>query len=530
MTNLRPTARVARGATYIFIQGFGNAAVGLVYFSFLAHTFSDPSEQWQMGAFALLSFILTLAQTFGTFALTSAAVRYIAQYVGEGDFDKAKSVVARVLQIGLLASAIAFLALFVPAEWLSTMLFGTASNALLIRLVSICSIFAILYLQATSFLQGLQRMRDVSIIGLAYSIVSSLLGIYLLISGWRLYAVVLGWIAGYSVAFVACLILTARYLGIFGKPFPIKPLASFSFPLYVSGGIGFFVGWIDQLLLVSYMGYLYGTTEAQRILGIYNVAIRASVVPSLFSSSIVTALFPHLTAMYAQQGHGSLKDAFRVSVRYSMLIGFPLIVGLATLAYPIIILFGGWQYIGAVEPLIVISIAALFGTLGVAVSPIFLTLKRTAIASVLSFVSVVLSFSLSYFALVFLNLGMVGTAWGRTLAYIIALVLGLYILKRYVSISFDREALWKASAASGFMVLAIFALDLVRKVFSSSSYQFLVIRLHLLPIYVLVGGVVYFFALAALKAIRKRDIELMQEYVPKSLKRAVALLERVAVD
>ena len=502
--------------------------VGLVYFIFLAHTFSDSLEQWQMGAFALLTFILTLTQTFGTLSLTSASVKYIAQYVGENRLDKAKAVVARVLQIGLLASAIAFLALFVPAESLSTMLFGTAGNALLIRLLAICSVFAILHLEALSFLQGLQRIREYSIIGLAYTIISTSLGIFLLISGWRLLAVVIGWIAGYSVASIVCLMLTAKYLGLFGKPHPVKPLLNFSFPLYVSGSIGFFVGWIDQLLLVSYMGSLYGTTEAQRILGIYNVAIRASVVPSLFSASIIVPLFPLLTAMYAQQGQSSLKDAFRVSVRYSMLIGFPLIVGLATLAYPIIILFGGWQYVEAVGPLVIVSIAALFATLGVAVSPILYTLERTKIASVLSLVSVVLSFVMSYFALAFLNLGMIGTALGRTIAAIAALLLGLYILKRYVPISIDRDALWKGLVACGFMVAIIFAVDLVRKFFTSSPYQFLVIDLYLLPIYIVVGGGAYFFSLIMLRGIRKRDVELVKEYVPGRLKPVVAILERFA--
>jgi O-antigen/teichoic acid export membrane protein len=485
-----------------------------------------------MGAFTLLSFILTLAQTFGTFALTSAAVRYIAQYVGENDLDKARAIVTRILQVGLVASAAAFLALFVPAEWLSIAIFGSASNSLLIRMAAVCSVFAILYVEAASFLQGLQRMRDVAIIGLGFSLISAGLGSYLLILGWRLYAVMTGWLVGYMIAALACLILTTRHLGVFGKPFPVRPLVNFSFPLYVSACIGFFVGWIDQILLVSYMGSLYGATEAQRILGIYNVAIRASVVPGLFSGSVVIALFPQLTELYARQGPASLKDAFRVSVRYSMLIGFPLIIGLATLAYPIIILFGGWQYTGAVEPLIIISIAALFGTLGVAVSPILLTMERTTIASVLSFVSVILSFVLSYFALAFLNLGMIGTALGRAVAAITVLALGVYVVRRFVPISIDKDALWKAAAASGFMVLAIFAVDLVRRFFSSAdSYQFLVIQLHLLPIYVVVGAVAYVFSLVALKAIRRRDVELMQEYVPKRftrLRRIIALLERFA--
>jgi O-antigen/teichoic acid export membrane protein len=211
-----------------------------------------------------------------------------------------------------------------------------------------------------------------------------------------------------------------------------------------------------------------------------------------------------------------------------MLIGYPLIVGLATLAYPIIILFGGWQYAEAVTPLIIVSISALFGTLGVAIGPILYTLERTKIASVLSFVSVVLSLVLSYFALAFLNLGMVGTAWGRTIAGIASLLLGLYILKRYVSISIDREALWKGLAACGFMVVLIFALDFVRKFFTSPPYQFLVIDLYLLPIYIVVGGAAYFLSLVLLKGIKKRDVELMQEYVPRRLKPVVAILERLA--
>jgi hypothetical protein len=98
-----------------------------------------------------------------------------------------------------------------------------------------------------------------------------------------------------------------------------------------------------------------------------------------------------------------------------------------------------------------------------------------------------------------------------------------------VPISIDREALWKGLAACGFMVAVIFAVDLVRKFFTSSPYQFLVFDLYLLPIYVAVGGVAYFFSLVLLRGIRKGDVELLHEYVPSKLKPVVALLERLAV-
>ena len=508
---------MARGATYLFIQGFLNAIIGLVYFVVLAHVLAVE----EMGAYTLLSFVLALVPVIGALALPSAAIKYISQYLAEENPVKARAVVVRVLQLGLLASSAVFVVLFIPAEWLSIVVFGSADYTLLLRVVAFCSIFAMLNTMASSFLQGLQKMWQLAALGFGYTLVQAVIGISLLFLGWRLYAVVLGWLAGLVTISVIGILLTARQIGVLGKPSPTRPLLNFSLPLYISGGIGFFVGWVDQLLLAALLG--------QRTLGIYSVAIRAATVPSLFSSSIITALFPKLSELYAKQGFNSLKDAFKVSTRYSVLIGFPMKVGLATLAYPMVTLFGGVQYLDAVEPLIIICIATLVGALGVAISSILLTLERTAIVSVLSIVSVGLSFLLSYMALVPLNLGMVGTAWARTFAAIIAFGFNLYLLSRYMSISFDKEALWKASLACVVLIVAVVSLDGVRMLFSSGSYQFLVFRLQLLPIYVVVGGLAYFLALVGLRAVKMQDIKLVEEYLPRRLNRIAVWLERIAV-
>jgi len=109
------------------------------------------------------------------------------------------------------------------------------------------------------------------------------------------------------------------------------------------------------------------------------------------------------------------------------------------------------------------------------------------------------------------------------------LALNLYVLKRYISVSFDKEALWKSSVASALMVLVIVAVDLMRKFVSADPYEFLVVRLHHLPVYVVIGALAYFFALVALRAVKKRDIKLVEEYLPKSLRRVAAWLERFAV-
>jgi O-antigen/teichoic acid export membrane protein len=409
--------------------------------------------------------------------------------------------------------------LFVPAEWTSTVMFGESGYASLLRLLAICTIFTVLQVNVSSFLQGLQRMREVSIISMVYTLIHVPLSIFLLLVGLRLYAVVLGWVIGLAIITSAGLALSVRYLGLTSKLYPLRPLLRFSLPLYFSGSISYFVNWVDQLVLASF--------TSLKTLGIYYVAVRASVVPTLFSSAIVTALLPLLSELYTTQGISSLRDAFRVSVRYAVLIGFPLILGVAVLAYPTIILLAGVQYAEAAVPLIIISFSAIVGTFGIAIGPILLTLERTKIVSVLSLISVAINLLFSYFALAVMHLEMVGTAWARTFSAIALLCLNLYVVSRYVPISFEKEAVWKASAASALMVLAIAGFDLIRMILSPSEYQFLVFRLHLLPVYIVVGALAYFAAIVLLKAMKKQDLELIQEYLPHKLKWVADWLRRI---
>jgi len=114
---------------------------------------------------------------------------------------------------------------------------------------------------------------------------------------------------------------------------------------------------------------------------------------------------------------------------------------------------------------------------------------------------------------------MIGPAWARFLAALIGLGLGAYALKRILKVTFDREALWKASVACLVMATVV---TLCRTLESFVSQQ------YLLPFYVILGGTIYFSSLVVLKAIKKKDVELVQEYLPKGLKRLAGWLGRIA--
>jgi len=283
-------------------------------------------------------------------------------------------------------------------------------------------------------------------------------------------------------------------------------------------------------LLVSYISAAHSLERAQQLLGIYTVAIKAYVVPTMLSSSIVTALFPQLSELYTQKGLKGLKEAFNTATRYSVLASFPVIIGLALLAYPTVILFGGWEYRDAGIPLTVLCLAAIPVALGVAFGLTLMTLERTKTVSLITLTSILSTSVLAYINLAYFypNLGLTGPAWARVISSIVGFGLSVYALRKVFSLTFDKEALWKASTATLFMTVAILLLDAARQMLTTPPRQFLLPPLHWLPLYVIIGAVAYFFSLVALKAIKKHDVELFKEYLPRRFGWVASLLERLA--
>ena len=503
--------RVARGATYIFIQGVASNIVGVVYLLFLVRALAPPPSP-EMGTYFVLVFVLGLVQVIGALALRSASTKYIAQYLAERSPEKARSVASRVLQVTSLTSLFLGVLLFLSAESISMVLLGASKWAPLFQILAFTAMFGILTGQVMGFLQGMQKFRELATVSLSQTLAQNLVGIGLLYLGWGLRGVAYGWLMGFLVAAVIGFVLAFRFLGKFEKPHPIRPLINFSYPLYISNILVFVAAWVDQLFILPFMG------EAG--LGVYGWAVRAAAVPSLLSTSIVTALFPQLSELYAKGGSDSLREAFHISGRYAVLFGFPMLVGLAALAYPVMVAFAGIEYAGAALPLTIICLASLPATLGIAISPTLLTLERTKTASIIALMSIFSNMIASYVTLAYLHMDIIGPAWARFLAAFVGLGLGAYALKKILNVTFDKVALWKASVASLFMATAV-TLSRTLEIFFSQVY--------LLPFYVMVGGTVYFFCLAVLKAIKKQDVELVQAYLPKGLKRLAVWLGRMAL-
>ncbi len=527
MTEVSRATKIARGATYLFIQSLLAQVIGIIYFMILARFFPviNPNiGSPKMGVFQFMNFIVVLSNVLGALALPQAAAKYIPQYLAKKQKEKANSVAVRHFQVALITGLITSLIVFFSSDFIAANFFENSKwvsaeqVSLLLKVTSASCLLTNIMSFVSGTLLGLKKIGELALMNLTFNVLQSFLVIALLFLGFDLFAVTIGWAVGFLAATVLGAAITLKSFRLRGTPHPLKPLLSFSLPLYVSAILTFTVNWIDQIFIFS--------TISPGVFGMYSVIVKAALIPSLIVTSIVMAIFPHLSESYAREGIGSLEDAFSFATRYAVAVGFPMVVGISLIAQPSLVLFAGASYRPMTPYLVILAFATIPAILGVAIGPILLTLERSRVVSLMIIASIVLEALTCYITIIQLGWGIFGAAIARMFAAITNFVLGIYVLKNHVTIKFNRNILWKTTFSCGVMAASLLLLDILRMHITGST-EFLVFRLHLLPIYIIVGIIVYATTLFMLKAVKREDLELLREYLPRKLRWIIDLFERI---
>jgi len=484
-----PSIVVARGASYLFIQGLVAKVAGVIYFAFAARILSVA----EIGVVSALGMVAALFVTFGTLALPSAATKYISEYLGKDRRDLAKGVYKKVLQFGFSVSSLLSLLCIVASTFISVFVFGSQAYQLLINLLAL-DVFALLLSSFfTGTLFGLQKFREIAFAGIMLSCLRYGSSLYLLIQGYGLMGLVIGWVIGDFVGLGLLFFFTSTSFEIRAAPHPFMKLVGYSAPLYMTGILSYFSAYVDKFIILFLAGF---TT-----LGIYSVAVMAASVIGFVSSSIGNSLFPQLSELYGRHGRDALKVASIKASRYIFLIFVPLAVGLAATSYPTIMLFVGASYESGWLPLTMISMAMALTCAGVVVNNLLLSLGFTRTFFEANMLGVVVGAVCC--ALLVAPFGSSGAALGRVALMTTSFGYLAYTLRRVFGLHFDPDAFKKSLVGSTVMAIAVGLL------------QFVWLDGRLLPLYVFVGGLFYVLMLRFLNALNNEDVKLLHEFMPK---------------
>jgi len=226
------------------------------------------------------------------------------------------------------------------------------------------------------------------------------------------------------------------------------------------------------------------------------MSYKAFSVLKAMATALGQSLFPFYGMAYGRRAQEAIASGMKRASRYTMIIVFPLALGLLSTSRPVITLFAGQSY----EPgWIVLAILSVFGiTYGL--SPTFAGLllihEKTREVLLLSFIPVISSLALLPSIWI---LGLSGLALMRGTSLALTLLLTAYFLSKVIKIEIDKQAFIKALISSAVMAAVVSG---VQQIYYSG---------FLLPAYVLIGTSIYLAGIKVLKVLSKADMELMEQ-------------------
>jgi len=475
----------------------------VISFAILARIIT-PGE---MGLLAVMSLVLSASVAIDGSAFQQSAMNFI----GESTYNKevASAIFYRTLRISLSISIPLAVAIFVLAPTLASTLIGQVDLSYLFRVLAVDLLISSGALPvAIGTLYGLKRFKAASVIGVAGMILRQSLIILLIFLMRDFVGLVFAWVISDFIIFTAYVAYTLRIVGRKRTIFSASKIVAFSWPLTISNIISFGYSWFDRALLVVFVPLT--------MLGVYNAATTAYAVLLSVSTAVSNTLLPVYSGIGAQDRLEGCRHATYLASRYVSFTIVPLAFGLMATSRPALALLVGQAYAGATEPLMILSFFLAVTMCGVALSPMMLALSKTRLMSGITIVSVVVGLTSAFYLLPIW--GIIGASIARGIALTVSTVLTIIILIRKDAVELDIEAIWKSLTAAALMTGCVYTMQMI-------SYS----RLFL-PLYAIVGSLVYLSALRILKAVRQEDIDLIDRYLGQRLVFARTILSALVLS
>jgi len=491
--NTLTATKVAVGSVYLIFQNILLTAIGALGLALMARMIS----QEEMGVVAGLTFLASLLQLASDFGLNTSLAKFVAELKGRSKDISAHVFSALTFRIPLCIMLALILFLF--SSSISLLLFKTDSYTDTIKLLALDSILLSISPLLKNILWGFGKLKDIAICRTLYAMIRWASTLSFLLGKYGLNGILYGWIVG-DTALLLMFSLALSKLTTFKQNLlqdSLKHLSSllmFSWPIYSASIVSFLYTWYDRAIVLTLLPL--------EQLGIYNIAYTAFSVLASMATSLGSALFPYYGMAYGRNDYNAITYGIKKASRYTTLIIFPLTMGLAVTAKPVITLFAGPQYEWGWLILTTLSFFGLIYGLSPAFSNLLLIYGKTKIILLLSFVPV--ASSLTLLPLLWI-MKLTGLAIIRGASLLIKFFVALYFISKTVRIEIDITVLVKSLISSAIMALVV------------ASFQSLIYNSIYTPLYVTVGAITYIASIRTLKTLNKEDLQLLQQITGKKL-------------
>ncbi|MDD4939034.1 MAG: flippase [Candidatus Omnitrophica bacterium] len=372
-----------------------------------------------VGLYFLGLIVIGFAAILGKFGLDAGILRYASMYK-VNNINKAKAILFKGIRLGICLSFITSIGILFASKGIALKLFKNASIINIIQYLAFSIPLSTILMLALSYFQAFRTLKyNVLIQNILQPLSNILLFVILFYFGLRINAAVFSYLAALLIALWAAFYFLHKRFKVFAMD-KISLLNShdflkYSFSMFAILIFNYLYRWIDTLML----GYFRPTYDV----GIYNIALRTSVLCSIFFVPFTSVFSPIVSELYEKDRIDELKHIFKVVTRWLFSLTVPLFLIFSFYANRILNIFGREFVIGS-NAFIILSFSLLISSATDAIGAcILVMLGRTKIIFINMVTLIIISIILNYILIP--KFGILGAAIVNSLSIIL---MGLLII------------------------------------------------------------------------------------------------------
>ncbi len=394
-----------------------------------------------MGLYAIALAAPNLFSTFRDWGVTTAMIKYSAEYNSENNVAKIRSVFISGLAFEVLVGLALSVLSLVLSQFLADF-YGRPAIVQLIQIASLSVLTGALVNTASSAFTGMEKMHLNSIMLIVQSLVKTVLIIALVVLGLG----TLGAVIGFSIGIIFAGTIGVLLMYVMYRSLPkstngklelmktTKIMLKYGLPVSIGAILA---GFLTQFY--SFIMAIFVTNNAS--IGNYSVALNFVVLITFFATPVTTMLFPAFSKLDAQKDKETLKNVFQYSVKYAALIVMPVTVMVMALSQPAIGTIFENKYVQAPLYLALLSVIYLFSALGsLSTGNLINGQGYTKYNLKLTLLTVAIGFPVSF--VLISQFGIIGLIVTTIIVGLPSFFLSLRFIKRMFGVSID----WVSSA------------------------------------------------------------------------------------
>ena len=369
------------------------------------------------GMIAMLTIFLQIAQAFIDSGFTNALIQ---------KKDRTEVDYSTVFYFNIIIALLCYCILFVSAPLIAKF-YNMPDLILVLRVMAVSLIILSFSAVHKTKLTIEINFKIQSKITLIAAGISGIIGVGIAYLGYGVWALV------YQSILNA--MLTTILFNCFYRWKPLKTFSMKSFKRLFSFGSKLLVSGLIHTVYYNLYGIVIGKRFSAAELGYYTRAEQFAILPSYNLSAIITRVtFPILSSI--QDDNERLASTYRKYIRLSSYLIFPLMVGLASLANPLVDLFLTEKWNGTVALLQILCFDWMFDHLsGINLNLLYVK-GRSDLALRLEIIKKIIAITI---LLASIPLGIIGMCLGRVLYSLIATYANTYYTNSLIGLSFRTQ-------------------------------------------------------------------------------------------